>query len=85
MHNRLPNSNSLEKALFEALKQLGGSANSKTLDQKIIEILNLPSDVIELIHSGNRTEISYRLAWIRSKVKKQGKLSRDSKGNWVIN
>ena len=71
--------------LFQAIKELGGSGTINEIDQKTLEILQLPQDVTEYPHgNSNKTEIQYRLAWTRTYMKKAGILENSSRGVWVL-
>lgn len=71
--------------LFQAIKELGGSGTINEIDQKTLEILQLPQDVTEYPHGdGNKTEIQYRLAWTRTYMKKVGILENSSRGVWAL-
>lgn len=71
--------------LFQAIKELGGSGTIDEIDQKTIEILQLPEEIVEYLHKdSNKTEIEYRLAWTRTYMKKVGILENSSRGVWVL-
>ena len=64
--------------LFQALKELGVGTITE-IDDKTIEILNLPVEVQEIMHgNSSKTEVEYRLAWTRSYMKKVGILENSS-------
>ncbi|MCL2852829.1 MAG: restriction endonuclease [Defluviitaleaceae bacterium] len=69
---------------LKALQILGGSANIDELDSKVIDILQLPEEMQNVLHneSGSRTEIEYRLAWVRTYLKKYGLINNSSHGVW---
>ncbi len=79
-----PSSRDLSDALIEVLRMHPEGLSSAEIDQKVTVHLNLPSEVSTFIRSGNRTEIQYRLAWCRTKAKKQGKLEKSENGVWRI-
>lgn len=70
--------------LIQALKELGGSASVAELEEKVAEIMQLPDDVLNEIHNGNRTKFSYNLAWTRTYLKGYGILENSSRGVWVL-
>ena len=48
---------------LDALRELGGSASIRELDEAVINLMALPDDVVQLPHGrGNRTEVEWRLA-----------------------
>ncbi|WP_291765822.1 restriction endonuclease [Blautia sp.] len=80
-----PAYNEMMTELFQAIKELGGSGTVNEIDQKTIEILQLPQDIMEYPHGdSNKTEIQYRLAWTRTYMKKVGILENSSRGVWAL-
>jgi restriction system protein len=80
-----PAYNEMMPQLFQAIKELGGSGSVNEIDQKTIDILNLPEELIEYPHgNGNKTEIEYRLAWTRTYMKKVGILENSARGVWAL-
>lgn len=81
----VPAYNEMMKELFQAIKELGGSATIKELDEKTIEILKLSTDVQEVMHGDtSKTEVEYRLAWTRTYMKKVGILENSVRGVWSL-
>lgn len=71
--NDVPNEPILIEATFLALHQLGGSGKNDEINKKAVEILNLPDSVLEIMHTNtNMTEVDYRLAWARTRLKNFG-------------
>lgn len=54
------------------------------IDGRVAEILKLTEDEINEIHRGNRTVLSYRLAWARNYLKRYGALENSSRGVWAL-
>lgn len=72
---------------LQALKELGGSATIEELYNKVVEIMGLSENQLEIIHDpdrGSHTEVEYRLAWTRSYLKKYGLLENSSRGIWAL-
>jgi len=69
---------------LKALQSLGGSANIKELDAKVVDIMQLPDDMLNVLHkeSGTVSAIEYRLAWARTYLKKYGLIENSSRGVW---
>jgi len=82
----IPTYDSLMNPLLEALHQLGGSGSIDEINEKTIEILDLPDEVANIPHSENsgRSEVEYRLAWTRTYLKKYGLLDNSSRGIWAL-
>jgi len=73
--------------LIQALKALGGSGTIEEIDAKVIEIVDLSDDLLEVIHDpkrGSTTEVEYRIAWARTYLKKYGVLDNSSRGIWSL-
>ena len=73
--------------ILKALKQLGGSGSIQEINDKVIELMRLPTSVLDTIHNpetGNQTEAAYRLAWARSYLKKFGLLENSTRGVWSL-
>lgn len=79
-----PDSKTLEAAVLNAIKELGGAAKKNKIDAFVINSLKLTQDQISKIRSGNRTEIQYRLAWIRTKAKNRGLIEKNPNNYWKL-
>ena len=85
MRNNFPSNKELDSAIIEALTQLGGEAKTADIDAKVIEILELPDEIVNLEDdSGICTKLNYCLRWCRTKLKKEGKISSIQKGLWKL-
>lgn len=83
--NGIPTHDSMMNPLLKAIKKLGGSGTNEEINNKTIELLNLPNKVLEIPHGkGSKSEIEYRLAWTRTYLKKYGLLENSSRGVWAI-
>jgi len=69
---------------LKALQTLGGSANIDELDSRVIDIMQLPEEMRNVLHKedGTLTEVEYRLAWARTYLKKYGLIDNSSRGVW---
>ena len=84
-HLEVPAYNDMMCELFQAMKELGGSGTIREIDDKTMEILELPTEVQEIMHSNSsKTEVEYRLAWTRTYMKKVGILENSSRGVWSL-
>lgn len=84
MIEKWPTSTELTQAVLNALSRLGGSANVSELDQTVIKDIELSQTLLEIKRSGNRGEIQYRLAWIRTKAKQNGLVTKEANRNWKL-
>ncbi|MBO6669021.1 restriction endonuclease [Parvibaculum sp.] len=82
----IPKLDALLGPTIEALKQLGGSASNDEIHDKIVELMNLPEDVVEIPHddSGSITRLRYRMNWTRSYLKHVGALENTQRGVWTL-
>ena len=84
-HLEIPAYNDMICELLQAMKELGGSGTIREIDDKTIEILELPTEVQEIMHgNSSKTEVEYRLAWTRTYMKKVGILENSSRGIWSL-
>lgn len=77
----------LMNPVIQALKQLGGSGTNEEINNKVTEIVGIPSDQLEVLHNpdkGGMTEIEYRLMWTRTHLKSYGILENSSRGVWAL-
>jgi len=80
----IPKYDDLFNPLLRALHELGGSASISETEDKVAEILTLSDDDLNEIHGGNRTKLSYRLAWARNYLKRYGLLENSARGVWSL-
>ena len=70
---------------IKALQLLGGSGTTEEIYEKVVEILDIPDEVLEKLHGNtSQTEVEYRLAWSRTYLKKYGLLENSSRGIWSL-
>ena len=85
--SKLPTFDSLMNPLIAALRRLGGSGSVDEIYEKVIEIEQIPEEIIEKLHDpekSNQTEVAYRLAWARTYLKKVGLVENSSRGVWAL-
>lgn len=73
--------------VIQALKALGGSGTIEEIDDRVVEILNIPTDQLDILHNpdkGGKTEIGYRLHWTRTYLKKYGVIANSARGVWSL-
>ncbi len=85
-NEKVPTYDSMMNPLIEALSILGGSGTIEEIDDKVIEIMKLSNDIIEIPHGekSNKSEVEYRLAWTKTYLKRYGLLENSSRGVWSI-
>ena len=80
----VPTYDGLFNPLLRAMRELGGSASVSEQEDKVAELLNLSDQEASEIHRGNRTKLSYRLAWARNYLKRAGLLDNSARGVWAL-
>lgn len=73
--------------VIQALKALGGSGTNEEINDKVAEILQIPSEQLEILHNpgkGGMTEIEYRLMWTRTYLKIYGIIDNSTRGVWAL-
>lgn len=81
-----PSNLEIEDAILSSMEVLGGTATTEQINQKVIEILDLSEEVVQLEdESGLGTKLSYRLRWCRTNLKSKGKIKNVKRGTWTIN
>lgn len=54
-----------------AIREKGGSASIEEIEDGVSRLMNLSDEVLAAPHTkGSRTEFQYRLAWVRTYLKK---------------
>lgn len=81
--NKFPTNKQLREATLIALEELGGSAKTKDINAKVIELLDIPDDIVKLEHpDGVCTFLDYRLRWARTDLK--GIIVNTKRGIWSL-
>lgn len=82
---KLPTRNDLMLPTIDAIKQLGGSANTDEIYEKIVENLKLGDSLLAIVNGKTgQSELQYNLAWVRTVLKNKGVLEKGGKGIWVL-
>src|SRR3954466_14843083 len=76
----IPTHDKLFNPLLRALRELGGSASVAEQEDKVAELPELSDAEAAEIHRGNRTKLSYRLAWARNYLKRAALLENSARG-----
>ena len=81
----LPSRNELMDPTIEAIKKLGGSANTDEIYEKIVEDLDLSDTLLEVIDGKTgQSTLQYNLSWVRTILKNKNILTKGGKGIWVL-
>jgi restriction system protein len=82
--DQLPKYQELIPPLLRVLTKAGGPLSNAEIESKVIQDLGIPTSLAASIHSGNRTELQYRLAWARTKAKSSGWIESPGRETWKI-
>ena len=77
-----PNSMKLQEAVLECLRESSTPLSNEEIEKLVIRKLQLGKEITEIIKSGTRTELEYRLAWTRTKLKSRGLILRTGNKTW---
>jgi restriction system protein len=81
----IPKYDELFNPVLRALHSLGGSATNQELEDKVIEILQLPEEeAYERREGKSQTRLNYRTAWAKSYLKKHGLVDNTERGVWAL-
>ena len=83
----IPTFDSMMLPTLQALQLLGGSGTVDEIYEKVIAILNLPDEILNIPHGEtSQSEVEYRLAWSRTYLKKSGLIdnSGSQRGVWSL-
>ena len=74
------------KPILAALMELGGKGTVAEIDRKASELMNLPEDILKIMHKGSttRSEVAYRMAWARTYLKNFGLIENKKRGFWSV-
>ena len=76
----------LSGAVLEALHHLGGSGTNREIHDKVVKLLDLADEIVELpVKEGaSNTELEFRLGFARTGLKKYGLLENSGRGVWSL-
>lgn len=70
---------------IEVINELGGSANTDEIYEKIVEKFQLSDSLHEVVNGKTgQSELQYNLSWVRTILKNKGLLKKVGWGIWVI-
>lgn len=69
---------------LKALDELGGSGSNEEIYRTVVSISNLPTEVLDEMHSFTITEVEYRLAWARTYLKNFGAIENSKHRVWSL-
>ena len=81
---QLPKYQELIPTLLKVLSTAARPMTNSEIERAVIHELAIPSELVELIHSGKRTELQYRLGWAKTKAKSEGLVNSPARETWSI-
>ena len=81
---QLPKYQDLISPMIRVLTDAGKPLSNSEIEAGVIAELNISINLSSEIHSGNRTELQYRLAWARTKAKSTGLIESPARETWRI-
>jgi restriction system protein len=84
---QIPTFDAMMLPTLQALQKLGGSGTVDEIYEKVVELLCLPNEVLEIPHGDtSQSEVEYRLAWSRTYLKKYSVIdnSGSARGVWAL-
>src|SRR5579859_2635083 len=81
----VPQSREMCWPVLQALVEIGGSGRIREIDERVAVIAGYDEEMQSILHQGGpQTEIAYRLAWARTKLKGLRAVENSSHGVWSI-
>lgn len=70
---------------LQVIRERGGSASIEEIEDGVARALSLSEQALAAPHTqGSRTEFQYRLAWVRTYLKKDGVLQNSARAVWSL-
>jgi restriction system protein len=70
---------------LKAIKARGGSATIEEIEDGVADLMTLSEDKLAVPHgTSGRTEFQYKLAWVRTYLKKAAALQNSERGVWAL-
>jgi restriction system protein len=75
-----------QELLIPTLRVLsnGETLSNVQIRSEVGKLLQIPNETMNLIHSGSRTELEYRLAWARTRARNDGLIESPNRSHWKI-
>ncbi len=80
----LPKSQDLLRPMMEFLTTQHGPCSNGQIELAVGRKLEIPANLLSIIHSGGRTEFQYRLAWARTNAKSKQWITSPKRESWEI-
>lgn len=81
----IPSQRQLMWPVLEAMRKLGGSAHNAEISEQVAEHEGFSEELMGVMHGvSSQSEIDYRLAWARTRLKEIGAVVNSSRGVWAL-
>ena len=84
----IPPAGQLTPLVLRAIEAGSGQATNQQITEFVTQTLGLSAERIAELHDPvlgkGRTELEYRLAWSRTRLRQQGKIVRRTAGVWAL-
>lgn len=82
----LPTQAELKEPILRALRELGGVASNDEIAEHVVAAMRLSVEQCNARRgsAGSRTELAYRLAWARTRLKQAGMIAQDGPKRWKL-
>ena len=81
----IPSQRQLMWPVLEAMRKLGASAHNAEISEQVAEHEGFSEELMGVMHGdSSQSEIDYRLAWARTRLKEIGAVVNSSRGVWAL-
>ena len=82
----IPTAAALSPFIVRALERLGGEGALQEIYEEVLSELHLTPEELRIPHveGKRRSELDYRMAWARTRLRHQGKIERVDRGIWRL-
>ena len=78
-----PTKNELKEATLKVLDKANCECTTKYINEQVSKVLKLSDDyLLKEDESGVGTEYNYRMRWIRTELREEGKIKNINRGIW---
>lgn len=86
VRDQVPTYNDYIIPTIQALRDLGGSGNTREIFSKIVELMNLPDEIVAVPRKegGTYSLAAYRTGWARYHLKLAGYIKNIQRGLWTL-
>ena len=81
---KLPPQNQIVAAMLSCLKGKVNGLHVNDIESEVSKTLKLNQEQLNLMHKGKRTMLGYKLAWARTKCKKEGLIISTAPSVWKL-